>query len=438
MQSARPPLKLSAPLDPEVVGVVTGFSEQSGLAMGLNKKEAMKLALASEEVFIYLSGHARHDHYLELEAVGGGYYAQIKINLPPGKMDLKVFNLTASTGLNSSQSLDQLGLLIAARSMDKFTLTAQADGDILLSFTKEKIYPHPTGKAPKSAKSADGLKVDAPNMQQAKLASRLIVDKYAPHQYPPGFAIPGKLVDMLASGEYEAAVAFDREDRLGGCIIWRWRRDSTVQSFGPYIFCEGDADTLANDLVEACLRKLARTKAQSLICSHAAEHLPEGSFELLGHLTIYGTDAPPHERPHYYREIREDTGTQIWTHPRLEKFLEQEYQRLALPRMIGTNLPAGESRPDHLVLGSRINRDIAYVSLHPLWDGKDSGVCLTNHIEALTKSGLINIMLFLDLGLNWSAYLVPDLLDHGFAPRMVLPYGGESDVVVFQYESKNE
>ena len=91
MQSAKPPLRLSVPLDPEMVGVVTGFSEQAGIAMGLSRQDAMKLALASEEVFIYLSGHARHDHYLEFEAVGGGYYAQIKLSLPPGKMDLKVF-----------------------------------------------------------------------------------------------------------------------------------------------------------------------------------------------------------------------------------------------------------------------------------------------------------------------------------------------------------
>ena len=436
MKSSVTSLNLSVPLKPEMLGVVAGFSEQAGAALGLNRNDAMKLALASEEVFSYLTSHANPDQHLAIEAKGGGYYTQINLEIPPETMDFKVFNLTTSPQISSSQSLDQLGLLIASRFMDKFTISAQADGDILLSFTKEKSYPEPEEEPPLPADSPDGLKVASPNLQQIKLTSLLIVDKYAPHQYPASFAIPGKLVDMLASGEYEAVVAFDREDRIGGCQIWRWRGDRTVQAFGPYIFTPGDASDLANSLVEACLEKLARTEAQSLISSHATSHLPQGSFELLGHLTIHYPDGPSFERDHYYREIREDSGCQVWTHPRLEEFLDREYQRLSLPRIIGSNRPAGETRPENLIIGARINREISYVSLHPLWDGRDAGPCLERHIKALIKDGLVNILFFLDLGQSWSAYLVPDILDRGFAPRMVLPYGGESDVVVFQYEGE--
>ena len=213
-------------------------------------------------------------------------------------------------------------------------------------------------------------------------------------------------------------------------MIWRWRGDQTVQSFGPYIFSQGDTAALANGLVEALPGKTGpgpRPKASS--AATPASTCPPAPFELLGHLTIHYPDGPSYERPHYYREIREDPGMQVWTHPRLEEFLDREYQRLALPRIISANFPAGEARPDNLVLGSRITREIGYVSpAPPVGTVKDAGVCLANHIEALTRDGLANILFVLDLGPNWSAYLVPDLLDHGFAPRMVLPYGGESDV----------
>ena len=68
--------------------------------------------------------------------------------------------------------------------MDKFTISSQADGDVLLSFTKEKSYPAQDEDPPLPAESPRDLRIAPPSVQQAKLASLLIVNKYPAHQYP--------------------------------------------------------------------------------------------------------------------------------------------------------------------------------------------------------------------------------------------------------------
>jgi hypothetical protein len=39
-----------------------------------------------------------------------------------------------------------------------------------------------------------------------------------------------------------------------------------------------------------------------------------------------------------------------------------------------------------------------------------------------------------DLGQAWQADFAPALLQNGFLARLVLPYAGEGDLVLFQFE----
>lgn len=433
MASHKTSVRLSVPLDSAMAPLVAGFSEQAGIALGLSRMDALKLTLASEEVFGYLTQHAQQDHNLELEAAGGGYYAELRLQVPPQAMDMTVFNLTATPSLDDPESLDDLGLLIASRSVDRFTIAAGESGDMVLSFRKEKDYPPPGDEAPAPPGELARFSVGAPSPQQIKLVSRLVSRFYPAHQHPRSFTVPGKLVDMIASGEYQAVIAFDRDDQVGGCLIWRWRGDRSVQGYGPYIFDQPQAADMAQAMVDACLQKLARTDVLGLVFGPATEHLPPDYFELLGELVIHTPEGKTYQQPHYYRQLNEDPGDQIWTHPRLERFLRDQYQRLFLPRRLSTTGQEGESRPAHLVIGAKINRELHSVSLHPLWDGQDAGACLARHVKTLTGEGLPNILLFLDLGLGWSSYLVPDILDTGFSPRLVLPCSGQSDIVVFEH-----
>jgi hypothetical protein len=74
------------------------------------------------------------------------------------------------------------------------------------------------------------------------------------------------------------------------------------------------------------------------------------------------------------------------------------------------------------------------ITLRAIWDGVDAARNLARHVKALKADDLPNIFFEIDLGHAWQAGLTVPLLEQGFTPRLVLPYGGERDVVVFQYK----
>ena len=66
-------------------------------------------------------------------------------------------------------------------------------------------------------------------------------------------------------------------------------------------------------------------------------------------------------------------------------------------------------------------------------DGQDMGRNIFDHVRVLRAEGYRNLFIHLDLALGWHGALVPDVLAAGFAPRLVLPYASQADVVVFQH-----
>lgn len=185
--------------------------------------------------------------------------------------------------------------------------------------------------------------------------------------------------------------------------------------------------------MEAALERLGKSEAVSLICRYPTPQLPEGHFELLGRLDYVDSQGTYHEWPHFFRQLKEDPGTVVGAHPELERFLHQTYERLFLAREVRPARPEGEQRPDQSVFGANLDRGKALAILHPLWDGHDAGTNMESHVKLLRRDGFLNLFFNIDLGRPWETNLVPDLLEHGFQPRLVLPYGGSSDLVVFQH-----
>ena len=55
-------------------------------------------------------------------------------------------------------------------------------------------------------------------------------------------------------------------------------------------------------------------------------------------------------------------------------------------------------------------------------------------MAAIRGKGIHRILYYMDLSRPWEAALADDLLQAGFVPRLVLPHGGQSDMVVWQHE----
>jgi hypothetical protein len=138
--------------------------------------------------------------------------------------------------------------------------------------------------------------------------------------------------------------------------------------------------------------------------------------------------------PLYFRQLHEDLGCQVWAHPVLEDFLRAEYRRLFFAREIRSTRYGGEQRPAHSVFAPQFDRTNRQVTLRAIWDGADASENLSQHLKVLKAERLPNIFFEVDLGHAWQANLSQILIDSGFRPRLILPYGGEADVVVFQYQ----
>ncbi len=111
---------LTVPLDTRLAETVTSFAETMASALGLGAAEARRLGLAAEEVFAYLTGRSGPESVMHLEAASGGYFVQLTGRFEASGFDPRALNLTAEVDPEDEASLEQMGLLIASRMVDRF------------------------------------------------------------------------------------------------------------------------------------------------------------------------------------------------------------------------------------------------------------------------------------------------------------------------------
>ena len=426
-------LSLHTYLNPDYVSLVTTFSEESAKAFGLDREGALRLTLACEEIFVYLCQTGRRDEPLTVEAADGKYYVQVRFLFKDAQFNPRAFNLTARVSFDDTDSLNEMGLLIASRTVDRFHIAGSPRLGLELVLTKEKSYPELADLNVPEIKPGERFVIKTPDPESLKLFSRLMAAHYPGNASLPAFRLPGKIVDMIASGEYGAALAISAAGHIGGGVLWHWLGNKTVESFGPYLFNQPPGTELANDLLDACVGRIAKTEAIGLLHRWATPELPRGYFESLGSIDLIDTDGSTTPRPVYYRHLNEDLGCRVWTHPDLEDFLRAEYRRLFFAREIRLTRYEGEQRPPYSVLATQFDRAHGQVTLRAIWDGADMAENLAQHVAVLKAENLRNIFFELDLAYAWQANLIPALMENKFRPRLILPYGGEADVVVFQY-----
>jgi len=215
-------ISLDIHLNPIYTALVTRFAEQSAKVAGLERSDGLKLTLACEEIFTYLCRIGKEEKPVTLEAQNGIYFVQIKITFDVANFDPRAFNITASVSLEDENSFDEMGLLIASRSVDSFSIIHDEKERISLLLVKEKRYPEISRTAPdEEAKPLKDYSIITPDIQALKDFARKTVCFYSQNPYPSDINFPGKLVDMCAYGDYEALVALDSTGEVGGGIVWR-------------------------------------------------------------------------------------------------------------------------------------------------------------------------------------------------------------------------
>jgi anti-sigma regulatory factor (Ser/Thr protein kinase) len=428
---SRKELKLNVTVTPAFLPVATTFIEKSAQALGLEEKEALLLTLAGEEIFLYLCQRAS-DNKIEIKCNGGGYYVGVEFTIPVENLDLRAFNLTTKIMPDEETSLDDLGLVLASRSVDRFQIWEEKGRGLHLRLIKERAYPQAETEPPRSVPPLAKYVLKTPDREELKYFARTALSYYAPHLLPVFFPFPGKAADMAAEGEFKAVIAVDPGGHIGGGILWYWRGAKMVGCSGPYLFNQPADSPVAEALLEAVLADIARTKAVGLLSRYPTPELPLKYFEPLGSFSFFASEGPPLAITAYFRQLQEDTGSMVWSHSELAPFLKQEFQRRTLPREMRSVSDFGEEKNPYSVLSPDFDRGRSLVTLQPIRPGKDRDLNVGNHLQILRKEGWRNIFFEMDLAKSWQVEFAPALLKNHFRPCLLLPYAAEGDLVIFQ------
>ncbi|MCX8021200.1 MAG: hypothetical protein N2745_00300 [Syntrophorhabdaceae bacterium] len=427
-------LKISSPINTDFISVVTTFVEQSSLAFGLQKYDALKLTLASEEVYLYLCDVVQGEKVLDITCTGGTYFVSVEFSFDKLELHLQAFNITAVPMSEIDEELKEMGLLIAARSVDNLSLEEVSGERLILRLIKEKSYPPPEEMGLPAVSPMTSFSIKIPTADEIKMFSRLLSVYYKDYPFPDAFKYPGKLVDMVSSSIYAISIATDDKGTIGGGIIWKRMNEKIAEFFGPYLFNQDDKDRMAESLINACLERLARTEIIGIFTRYPTEAFPEGYFEPIGVTRSFSKEGSYLEFSCYYRQLHEDAGTYVYVPKSIASFIENEYGRLVLPRQVYLTDYSGEYRGDYSVFATEFDRERNRVLMRPLWPGEDYLENISRHIAIFEKEGILNCFFEIDLGIPWHSSIADKLIESRFKPCVVIPYGGKSDLVIFQWE----
>ncbi len=426
-------LRLTVRAYESLLQVTTGFVEKSALAFGLAQKEALALTLATEEIFLYLCHVTASGTDVDIRVQAGSYCVKATFEFACAAFPMRAFNITAAPSFENDAPIYETGLLLAFRLVDRFHLD-QVGNRLALTLIKHKSYSEATGQDAPAAIPLSRFVVRRPDTEEIKTAIHMIQYNCRDAIIPPVGRFPGLIADMLTAGDVDAAVAVDASGHMGGIVLWSPEINQVADCFGPYIFHrESDAE-MPRLLMDRCLEAMARTNVAGLINRYPGTGLPYGYFEPLGSLMYCKADRTPYNVEVSYRHLGEDKGMNVWAHPDLVPFLESQYKKFVLPREIQWSLKQGETTSPSSVLFTLTDRSRRWAVLRPIVHGEDDEAVLGDHVRLLEKEGLPVIFFEMDLKESWQAHFTPALLKNGFEPRIVVPYGGRGDLLIFQHK----
>lgn len=431
MQELEESVSLTLSADIVWIPLIQSVVELGGPVLGLDMGKTLRLTMATEEIVSHLATSAPGTK-IKFTLTPGGWNVLATFSFKADPSDLWAMNLATKSDISVSGDIEHLGLLLASRMVDDFTLHL-SQGTVHLSLRQDRSYPtiSPEEDAHIEVKGELAIAVN-PEQALIKAACVKALNLYPTHKVHPTFKSPGKFVDMVVQGDLEMAIVLDQVGQLAGMICWQGQVKNSVSFFGPYIFTKDER--VASLLTEHLIHCLARTKATGLFSEMATIALPTGDFESLGHLHLHQKENKWLQQDCWYRHLREDMGASVWAHPSMVHFLEEFYDEHVLMRDIRVTDGYGESLPERSVLSAHLQPELSKILLLPMVLGTDADECVQQHITTLVEKGYVNIFFRLDLAYGWQAILGGVLMANGFVPKLVLPYGGKSDVVVFQYE----
>jgi hypothetical protein len=414
--------------------VATHCVETTAKAFGLGRTESLKLSLATEEIFSYLSGNVCRGEIIDIRCVNGISYARVEFRFSVSILDMGALNIAASIACDNEDDMAEIGLAIASRTIDRLNIIVERQNRICLAIEKDKDYPPVSETFITPIDVTGPLMVETPDAEGVKRYVTRVAQEPPDLLRPPFFQYPGKVADMVAAGDCQVVTAVDARGECVGGVLFRFLTARIVEVFGPHVFYQDREAEIASILIDACIARTARTKAIGLANLTGMPSSIQSQFELLGSFRYYLDDDKTFIRPWYYRHLHEDPGCPVFTDAILKDYLEREYGRLFLAREIREVRDQGEMRSGTSIFSTEMRRYGSMAIMRPLWPGADLDANLKRHLHFLNEETIKNISFSLDMGVSWHTSLTTVLINNNFRPALIIPFAGQADVLIFQYD----
>src|SRR5512138_545775 len=147
--------------------IVTQFVESSAALFGLAKTECLKLALATEEIFLYLCDAVCPGKDLNIACLDGLYYTRVFFRFSAPRLDLKGLNIVSASAKDGQCDPNEMGLMIASRTVDRLHIAEEEGNRVSLAVTMEKVYPEVSEGLARPA-APDSVVVETPDGEGVK------------------------------------------------------------------------------------------------------------------------------------------------------------------------------------------------------------------------------------------------------------------------------
>ncbi len=425
--------KIQVSLSSEMLPMVIGVVKEAATILHFSQEDILRAELVTEEVFMFLVGESGHSGETRIVLTNGGYYLKISFYFSPVPFPLEALNITLDYNPVQS-SFSALGILIAARSVERFIYVHENPRETAIHLIIEKKYPEysNTSSILPLPPVISRLQYHSGTHEELKQACIRVLDRYHYH-VPSFFTYPGKVVDMVESGEYGTIVATDTKGNVYGCMFWKYG-PHLIEAFGPYIF--QDRPELSEDIVRSVLESVGRSKVIGFLIQYPTPETPFTWFEELPSISPLPPeyDIGSGQYLPLYRELKEDKGALSIVHPDLAPEVTAWYQARDLPRDVISSIPAGEQITGEASFSVETDKNLSLAVIRLRTTGQNIKSLLLNHVQLLQNHDFSIIVYAMDLKDENESLIYPDLKAAGFIPTYILPWSGKGDLLIFRYQ----
>jgi hypothetical protein len=220
-------------------------------------------------------------------------------------------------------------------------------------------------------------------------------------------------------------------------LLWRPLTDTCIELYGPYLFNDDMDDIMLTMLLDEAVGRISRSRCRGLLRRQGPLKGHERFFDFLGELKMTGISGAAAHSLYYYRQLKEESGGVVYCNGPLASFLEDQYDRLCLPRQVRRASGDIARLRDASVLAVELEYPRSLAIIRPLCAGKDMAVNLAAHLDLLRGEGICNFIVEINTGRTEDTAFADALAETGFVPRLLIPDAGQGDLVIYDHSNGN-